>query len=128
MPAIPVNREEELNYNELTANNERRYPQWIQGQIDGGEVFDFDYDLVTGDAILANNAPFIDGRRRVMRVSGDMRLKDFLREYYGLRRFKMRIAFIDVPRALDEPRLIDQTFRALHTKHKLMQVDLITRQ
>lgn len=123
MPAF-----EEIDYDDRTANDERRYVQWIQAQIPGANellLFDFDYDLVTGDAILANNAPFVDGHlRRVTRVSGDMRLKDFLREYYGLRRFRMHIAFIDEPRAPGEPKLLDQTFRELHRRHTLMQLDI----
>ena len=132
MPALQANipaLEEELDYDDRTANDEPRYVQWIQGEIaDANErrIFDFDYDLVTGDAILANNAPFVDGHlRTVVRVSGDMRFKDFLREYYGLRCFRMHIAFIDVPKEAGEPKLLNQTFRELHGRHQLMQVDIL---
>lgn len=134
MPAlqanIPVVPQEELDYNDRTANDEPRYPQWIQAAIQGENeqvIFDFDYDLVTGDAILSNNAPFIDGHlRTVVRVSGDMRFKDFLRQYYGLRRFTLRPAFLDVPKAAGY-KLLDQTFRELYSRHKLMQLDVIPR-
>jgi hypothetical protein len=132
MPALQANPAfEELDYNDRTANDEPRYPQWIQAEIQGGNeqtLFDFDYDLVTGDAILSNNAPFVDGHlRTVVRVSGDMRFKDFLRQYYGLRRFTLRPAFLDVPKAADEPKILDQTFRELYRRHQLMQLDIISR-
>ncbi len=129
MPAIQANHEELLDYNAQTANDESRYPQWIQAQVNGNEVYSLDYDLVTGDAILVNNNPFLEGNLRMgVRISGDLKLKDFFRMYYGLRRYTMHIAYLDVPRAAGEPKLLDQTFRELHARHKLMQLDLITRQ
>ena len=129
MPAIQAIREELLDYDERTPNDEHRYKQWIQTELEGQFLFEFDYDLVTGDAILTNNNPFIEGHLRYgVRFSGDMRFKDFLRQQYGLRRFSMRIGYIDVPKGADEPKLLDQTFRELHTRHQLIQLSLFHRQ
>lgn len=133
MPALQaIPALEELDYNDRSNNDEPRYMQWIQAELQGQAeqfLFDFDYDIVTGDAILSNNAPFVDGHLRMaLRVSGDMKFKDFLRQYYGLRRFTLRPAFLDVPKAAGEPKLLDQTFRELHARHKLMQLDVIVRQ
>jgi hypothetical protein len=131
MPALQANHApEELDYNDRSNNDEPRYMQWIQAEIQGQAeqvLFDFDYDLVTGDALLVNNAPFVDGHLRMgLRVSGDMKFKDFLRQYYELRHFTLRPAYLDVPKAAGY-KILDQTFRDLYRRHQLMQLDIIRR-
>ncbi len=116
-------------HNELLPNGEYRYRQLIQiglppdARHPDGRNIEVDYDLQAQQAILSEA---LEGDQRIYyRVAREVRAKDLIRNFYGIRRFAVRNIWRRVERRPGDPKLMDLTFPEMLRRYDLLQFDIV---
>jgi hypothetical protein len=113
---------DEYDHNE-EVNGQARYLQFIQARLTDGRVIELDFDRHMRQAILIES--FEGGQRLIYRVATEVRGKDLIRDFYGIRRFALRNVWRYRARQEGDPRLMNLTFPEMYDRYELLQFDII---
>jgi hypothetical protein len=121
---------DQIDYNELLQNGEARYHQFIQCGLPAdanhpdGRVIELDYDIQAQQAILIDN---VDGQRIYYRVAHEVRAKELIWRFYGIRRFRLTNIWCLEERRQGDPKLMSLTFPEMFQRYNLLQFDIQVR-
>jgi hypothetical protein len=112
----------EYDVNELMQDGGRRYAQLIQCNLPNGQLLEIDYDQQQHQIMLKEHH-----RDQYMYylVAPEMRGKDLIRNFYGIRHFRLANIWRQIPRQEGDPRLMDLTFHQMRDLYGVLQFDVV---
>ena len=113
---------DEYNMQELMQNGELRYVQLTQVSLPNDLLVEIDYDLMMHQATLIEHH---GDQRMYYRVAHEVRAKELIWNFYGIRYFRLANIWRKRPRQQGDPHLMDLTFPEMRDRYELLQFDVV---